>query len=40
MPFNRPADETKCEDLKRVIVGDDPEKFFQATASVGEGAIG
>ena len=30
--FNRPADEAKCEDLENVIVGNDPEKFFQVGA--------
>ena len=34
MPFNGPADEVKCEDLERVIVGDDPEKFFQVGAQL------
>ena len=29
LPFNGPADEAKCEDVERVIVGNDPEKFFQ-----------
>ena len=29
MLFNKPADEAKCEDLEKVLVGDDPEKFFQ-----------
>ena len=29
LPFNGPAYEVECEDLERVIVGDDPEKFFQ-----------
>ena len=29
LPFNGPAYEAECEDLERVIVGDDPEKFFQ-----------
>ena len=27
--FSEPADEMKCEDLEKVVVGDDPEKFFQ-----------
>ena len=27
--FSRPVDEVECEDLERVVVGDDPEKFFQ-----------
>ena len=29
MPINGSAEEAKCEDLKKVVVGDDPEKFFQ-----------
>ena len=28
------ADEAKCEDLERVIVVDDPEKFFQVGAKL------
>ena len=27
--FSEPVDEVKCEDLEKVVVGDDPEKFFQ-----------
>ena len=27
--FSKPADEVKCEDLEKVIVGDDPERFSQ-----------
>ena len=27
--FNKPADKVKCEDLEKVIVGDDPKRFFQ-----------
>ena len=26
---DKPADEAKCEDLVKVTIGDDPEKFFQ-----------
>jgi len=26
---NGPTEEAKCEDLEKVVVGDDPEKFFQ-----------
>ena len=26
---NRSSEEAKCEDLERLIVGDDSEKFFQ-----------
>ena len=29
-----PADEVKCEDLERVIVGDDLERFFQVRAKL------
>ena len=34
LPFNRPINEAKCEDLERVIVGNDPEKFFQIGAKL------
>ena len=27
--IDRPAEETKCEDLVKITIGDDPEKFFQ-----------
>ena len=30
--FNGPADEVKCEDLDKVVIGDDPERFFQVGA--------
>ena len=29
MPNNGSTEEAKCEDLEKVIVGNDPEKFFQ-----------
>ena len=29
-----PADEVKCENLERVIVADDPEKFFKVGAKL------
>ena len=29
LSIERPADEAKCEDLVKVTIGDDPEKFFQ-----------
>ena len=32
--FNRPVDEAKCEDLEKVIVGDDPKKFLQVGAQL------
>ena len=28
-PIDKLAEEAKCEDLVKVIIGDDPEKFFQ-----------
>ena len=31
---NGSAEEAKCEDLERVVVGDDPEKFFQVGAQL------
>ena len=37
---NGPAKEAKCEDLEKIMVGDDPEKFFQvgnSATSSGEG---
>ena len=29
LPNNGSTEEAKCEDLEKVIVGNDPEKFFQ-----------
>ena len=34
MPKNGSAEEAKCKDLERVVVGDDPEKFFQVGAQL------
>ena len=34
MLFRSLADEVKCEDLERVIVADDPERFFQVWAKL------
>ena len=31
MPGNQSAEEVKCEDLEKVAVGADPEKFFQVS---------
>ena len=28
LSVNGPAEEAKCEDLEKIVVGDDPEKFF------------
>jgi len=38
-----PDDEMNCESLERVIIGDDPERFFQvrgSAAPTGEGGVG
>ena len=32
--FSGPANEVKCEDLERVVIGDDPERFFQTGAQI------
>ena len=29
LSIDKPAEEAKCEDLVKVTMGDDPEKFFQ-----------
>ena len=29
-----PVEEAKCEDLEKVVVGDDPKKFFQVRAQL------
>ena len=34
MLINGSAEEAKCEDLETVVVGDDPEKFFQIRAQL------
>ena len=34
MPGNGSADEAKCENLEKVIVGSDPEKFFQVSSEL------
>ena len=28
LPVRGAAEEAKCEDLEKIVVGDDPEKFF------------
>ena len=44
MPINAPAEEAKCEDLEKVIIGDDPKRFFQVGSQLPlrekEGLIG
>ena len=32
--FGEPVDEVKCEDVEKVVIGDDPEKFFQIGAQM------
>ena len=34
LPVNGPAEKAKCEDLEKIIVGDDLEKFFQVGAQL------
>ena len=29
-----PADEVKCEEMERIVIADDPEKFFQVRAKL------
>ena len=29
LPIGETSDEVKCEDLVKITIGDDPEKFFQ-----------
>ena len=29
LPVNGPVDEAKCKDLEKIVMDDDPEKFFQ-----------
>ena len=29
IPIDGTSDEVKCEDLVKITIGDDPEKFFQ-----------
>ena len=31
LPGNEPAEEIRCEDLEKVAIGADPEKFFQVS---------
>ena len=34
LPVDGPAEEAKCEDLEKIVVGDDLEKFFQVGAQL------
>ena len=43
LPIGGTFDEVKCEDLVKIAIGDDPEKFFSSripTTSAREGGIG
>ena len=33
-PVSGPVEEAKCEDLEKIIIGDDPERFFQVGAQL------
>ena len=34
LPVDGPVEEVKCEDLEKIVVGDDLEKFFQVGAQL------
>ena len=34
LPVNGSTEKVKCEDLETVVIGDDPEKFFQVGAQL------
>ena len=34
LPNNGSTEEAKCEDLEKVVVGDDPKKFFQVSSQL------
>lgn len=34
LPVNEPAEEAKCEDLEKVVIGDDLKRFFQIRAQL------
>ena len=34
LPVDGPAEEEKCEDLEKIVMGGDPEKFFQVKAQL------
>ena len=33
-PIDRTSEEVKCEDLVKITIGDDPEKFFQVESQL------
>ena len=34
IPVDGTSDEVKCEDLVKITIGDDPEKFFQVESQL------
>ena len=36
IPIGGTSDEVKCEDLVKIIIGDDPEKFFQVGSQLSQ----
>ena len=34
IPIDSTSDEVKCEDLVKITIGDDPEKFFQVESQL------
>ena len=34
MSIDKPAEDAKCEDLVKVVIGDNPEKFFQTRSQL------
>ena len=36
IPIGETSDEVKCEDLVKIIIGDDPEKFFQVGSQLSQ----
>ena len=34
LPIGGTSDEVKCEDLVKITIGDDPEKFFQVESQL------
>ena len=32
LPMEETVKEAKCEDLEKIVIGEDPEKFFQVGA--------
>ena len=34
LPIGGTSDKVKCEDLVKIIIGDDPEKFFQVESQL------